>query len=316
MHRPPDPALWTGREDPAEGPRALRWHQRVAPWRPGAAAGVALVGFACDAGVVRNGGRAGAAEGPAALRRALANLAWHRSGPAWDAGDVFCEGDGLEAAQAELGSLVARLLGEGQRPIVLGGGHEVALGTFLGLAEHLAARSPASPPRTAVVNLDAHLDLREGPRPTSGTPFRDVARECERRGWSFRYLCLGMDEDANTGALLDGAARIGAAVVTDQTLLARGEGWARDAVTAFLDGVEAAHLSVDLDGLSAAVAPAVSAPAARGLPLHLVEAVVDAVAASGRLAVADVAELCPRLDPDGRTARAAARVVARLAGRG
>lgn len=314
MYRPPDPAVWTGREDPAEGPRALRWHQRVAPWQPGAAAGVALVGFACDAGVARNAGRVGAAEGPAALRRALGNLAWHRRGPCWDAGDVACEGDGLEAAQAELGSLVARLLAEGQRPVVLGGGHEVALGTFLGLAEHAARASAA--PRLAVLNVDAHLDLREGPRPSSGTPFRDVARACEARGWAFRYLCLGVDEDANTGALLDTAARLGAAFVTDRALLERGPGWTRDAVAAFLEGVEAVHLSVDLDGLSAAVAPGVSAPAARGLPLHVVEAIVDAVAASGRLAVADVAELCPRLDQDGRTARAAARIAARIAGAG
>jgi formiminoglutamase len=314
MHRPPDPALWTGREDAGEGPRALRWHQRVEPWRPGAAPGVALAGFACDAGVARNGGRTGAAEGPAALRRGLGNLAWHRRGPAWDAGDVVCEEDGLEAAQAELSALVARLLGEGQLPVALGGGHEVALGTFLGLAEH-AARSPAAP-RLAVLNVDAHLDLREAPRPTSGTPFRDVARECQRRGWTFRYLCLGVDEDANTGALLDGAGRLGAAWLTDRTLLERGAGWARDAVAAFLEGADAVHLSLDLDALQAGVAPGVSAPAARGLPLHLVEAVVDAVVESGRLAAADVAELCPRLDPDGRTARAAARLVARLAGRG
>jgi formiminoglutamase len=313
MHRPPDPALWTGRADLGEGPLALRWHQRVAPWRPGAEPGVALVGFASDAGVARNGGRTGAAEGPAALRGALGNVAWHRRAPAWDAGDVVCEGDGLEAAQAELGALVARLLGGGQRAVVLGGGHEVALGTFLGLAEHAARSSPA--PRVAVVNVDAHLDLREGPRPTSGTPFRDVARACEARGWAFRYLCLGLDEDANTGALLDTAARLGAAFVPDRTLLERGAGWARDAVTAFLEGVDRVHLSIDLDALPAAVAPGVSAPAARGLPLHLVEAIADAVVASGRLAVADVAELCPRLDQDGRTARAAARIAARLAGR-
>ena len=295
MHRPPDPSTWTGREDPGEGPLALRWHQRVAPWQPGAEPGVTLAGFACDAGVARNGGRIGAAEGPAALRRALGNLAWHRRGRAWDAGDVLCEGDGLEAAQAELGALVARLLGEGQLPIVLGGGHEVAFGTFLGLAEHAGRSSPA--PRLAVVNVDAHLDLRESPRPTSGTPFRDVARECERRGWSFRYLCLGVDEDANTGALLDGAARLGAAFLPDRTLLERGPGWARDAVGAFLEGADAVHLSVDLDALPASAAPGVSAPAARGLPLHLVEAVASAVAASGRLA-------------------AAARIAARIAGAG
>ena len=77
MHRPADLTLWHGRADAEEGPRALRWHQVIRPLADGDAPGLALLGFACDAGVARNQGRAGAAEGPAALRRALANLAWH-----------------------------------------------------------------------------------------------------------------------------------------------------------------------------------------------------------------------------------------------
>jgi formiminoglutamase len=44
-----------------------------------------------------------------------------------------------------------------------------------------------------------------------------------------------------------------------------------------------------------------------------VEAVVDQVLASGKLLSADLAELNPTLDEGGRTARAAARLVARIA---
>jgi formiminoglutamase len=314
MFRPYDPTTWNGRVDAEEGPRALRWHQRIRPWQPGSGPGAALLGFACDAGVARNGGRVGAADGPRALRRALANVAWHRHAPAWDVGDVACDGEALEAAQVELGAHVARLLAEGQRPVVLGGGHESALGTFLGLAEHVADRAP--PPRLAVINVDAHLDLRAGSRRTSGTPFRDVATECARRGWTFRALCLGLDEDAATDALLDGARELGVAWKSDRALLAGGAAAARAAVAAFLDGADLVHLSIDLDVLPASTAPGVSAPAPRGLPLHLVEEVVEAVVATGRLAVADVAELCPRHDVGERTARAAARLVARLAGEG
>ena len=42
---------------------------------------------AVDEGVRRNKGRTGAAAAPAAIRKALAGLAWHRSAPAYDAGD-------------------------------------------------------------------------------------------------------------------------------------------------------------------------------------------------------------------------------------
>jgi formiminoglutamase len=314
MHRAPDPGWWHGRADPDDGPLALRWHQRVEPWHAGAAPGATLVGFASDAGIVRNQGRPGASEGPAALRHALGSLAWHRTAPAWDAGDVVCEGDALEAAQAELGALVAQLKGDGQLPVVMGGGHEVAFGSFLGLAAHLAGA--ARPPAVGVVNLDAHLDVRGGERATSGTPFRQIAEACAARGWPFRYLCLGLDLDANTAALLAATARLGGSWVPDRDLQGGDLAAPHARLAELLSSVDVVQLSIDLDALPAADAPGVSAPAARGVPLWVIEALAEQVVVSGKLALAEVAELCPRLDVDGRTARQAARLVARLAADG
>jgi formiminoglutamase len=289
---------------------------------------VALLGFACDEGVRRNQGRVGAVEGPAALRRALAGLAWHGTRPVHDAGDVLVEDAALEEAQRELGAHVARLLADGHLPVVVGGGHEVAYGSFLGLSEHLAAtapgasadpelrRSPAGsadrPHRVGVVNLDAHLDLRAG-RASSGTPFRQIAEACASRGWPFRYLCLGVDEASNTGALLDAAARLGAAWRRDRDCAPSRLAEVRGTLAAFLDLVDRVHLTVDLDALPGGVAPGVSAPAARGLALEVAEALVDDVLASGKLVLFEVAELNPRLDVDGRTARVAARLVEQVA---
>ena len=110
---------WTGRIDAAEGPRALRWHQRVRCEREEIMApGVALLGFACDAGVARNLGRVGAAMGPISLRSSLANMAWqHGDLPVFDAGDVVCEGDALESAQSAFGTELFTLLSDGFRPI-------------------------------------------------------------------------------------------------------------------------------------------------------------------------------------------------------
>lgn len=324
MHRPADPTRWQGRVDAEEGPRALRWHQQVRPLAPGAAPGVALLGFACDEGVRRNQGRVGAVEGPLALRRALANLAWHGARPVHDAGDVLVEEEALEEAQQELGAHVARLLADGHLPVVLGGGHEVAFGSFLGLSAFLAAPHPDlelrrssggsadRPVRVGVVNLDAHLDLRAG-RASSGTPFRQIAETCASRCWPFRYLCLGVDEAANTGALLDTAARLGAAWRRDRDCTPARLPEVRGMLAAFLDLVDRVHLTVDLDALPGGVAPGVSAPAARGLALEVAEALVDDVVESGKLALFEVAELNPRLDADGRTARVAARLVEQVA---
>lgn len=308
-HRPTDPTVWRGRIDSEESGDATRWHQHVKPWVPGCARGVALVGFACDAGVRRNQGRAGAAGGPAAIRQALANLAWHQAGDVWDAGDVIVDGagDDLEGGQRMLARLVGELLGDGHRVLALGGGHEIAYASFLGLEGHLASTGGS----IGVVNVDTHFDLRAGARATSGTPFRQIA-ERFADGRSFRYLCLGIDESANTRALFDTAQRLGVEWRRDVDM---GSGRYDDTLaqlTSFVRRVDRVHLSIDLDVLPSATAPGVSAPAARGVPLELVELIVGEVVATGKLAIADIAECNPALDVDGRTARVAARLVVHL----
>ena len=82
---PIDMSLWQGRQDQEDGELALRWHDKVLPWQEVQprtageqdAAGVVLLGFACDEGVRRNKGRIGAAGAPLAVRKLLANTAWH-----------------------------------------------------------------------------------------------------------------------------------------------------------------------------------------------------------------------------------------------
>lgn len=93
------------------------------------------------------------------------------------------------------------------------------------------------------------------------------------------------------------------------------DGWAeaRAALAHDLAACDAVYLTVCLDVLPGAVAPGVSAPAPLGLPLALVEALVEQVMLSGRVIAADIAELNPVFDRDGLTARVAARLAARIA---
>lgn len=97
----PAPA-WTGRND-GPGPEHARWHSVI---NTSTAPGAALLGFAEDEGVRRNGGRVGAADGPEALRAALGSLAVHDEFPRHDAGTVVTEGKDLESAQAEVSDKV------------------------------------------------------------------------------------------------------------------------------------------------------------------------------------------------------------------
>ncbi len=311
---------WTGRIDAADGERGRRWHQVVRPAQQADRPGVALLGFASDAGVSRNRGRPGAAEGPAALRRALANLAWHGNDDArlYDAGDVICTGDALEDAQSAYADHLAGLLRDGHFVIGLGGGHEIAWAAHSGL-ERAFATDPRFE-RLGVLNFDAHLDLRRpesAGRGTSGTPFLQIAEARAARGLDFRYLCVGTSEAANTPALFDRARTLGVTIVTD---LEAAQPEISLQLQRFIEASSAVYLTFCLDVLPPAVAPGVSAPAGLGVALHRVVTLLkDALAACGhgrpdsKLLLADIAELNPRFDPDGRTARTAARLVYELA---
>lgn len=312
-----DRSVWTGRTDPEDGDLGRRWHHvvRLVAAEPG----VALVGFACDAGITRNRGRAGAAEGPPALRRMLANLAWHGADPPrlYDAGDVACVGDELEAAQEAYAERIAALLRAGHVPVGLGGGHEIAWGAYQGLARALD-RDPRLE-RLGIVNFDAHLDLRVGAHPgrgTSGTPFLQIAEARASAGLPFRYLCLGLSRPANTRALLERAAGLGVEIVED---VEAGQASAATRLERFVAESSAIYLTFCLDVLPPAVAPGVSAPSGLGVALHrAVELLRRTLQSCGhgrpgsKLLLADVAELSPRHDPDGRTARTAARLVYEL----
>ena len=302
----PDMSIWTGRVDAADGPAALRWHQMVKPLAADSPPGVALVGFACDEGVRRNGGRAGARDGPRAIRAALANLAWHQDWPVSDAGDVVCDGD-LEVAQSRLAVAVAGAIRGGHRPLVLGGGHETAWGTFLGIA---AAQPDAT---VGVINIDAHLDLRADEPGNSGTPFFQIARWCEANRRPFQYLCVGVAEPSNTAALFDRAASLGVEWIPDTDFFPPDRAEPRRLIDHFVERVDRVYLSVDLDVLPAATMPAVSAPAARGVAFEIVETLVERIAASGKVAAADLVEFNPALDTDGRGTRVAARLAWLLA---
>jgi formiminoglutamase len=299
---------WRGREDFEETGDARRWHHVMRPFDASVDGGAVLIGFPCDEGVARNGGRTGAAAGPAGLRAALANLPYLDERPLSDAGDVCDPTDSLEAAQAKLGEAVAGALKQGALPVALGGGHEIAWGSFQGIA---AAQSQDL--KLLIVNLDAHFDLREAKLANSGTPFRQIHDWCVAHGRSFDYRVFGISRYANTRALFDRAQAFGVRYWLDEALQTESAlAAAEAALSAEFANFDAVYLTVCLDVLAAAVAPGVSAPGVLGVPLAHVERLIDLVATSGKLIAADIAEFNPQYDRDGMTARVAARLVARI----
>lgn len=299
---------WSGRVDQPEDASTRRWHQWVRAVDADAAPGVALLGFACDEGVRRNHGRLGAAEGPAALRKMLANLPTLDDTPLYDAGTVTCSDGDLEGAQQRYAEAMAALLDAGHFTVGLGGGHEIAFASWQGLARHLGTRRP----KVAIVNIDAHFDLRQQQQGSSGTPFLQAIEDARAKGIDLQYHVYGISAAANTRVLFDTADRLGVRYVCDDQLNMLTLAAHIEELKARLVDVDVIYQTIDIDGLPHAMAPGVSAPAARGVPMEIAEPLLDAVAATGKLRLLDVAELSPPLDRDNVTARVAARLIHRV----
>ena len=307
------PQPWTGRDD-GPGPEHRRWHHAVndslaGPLRRAGRPGIAVLGFRSDEGVRRNKGRIGAFDAPAVIRSALAPLAAPADFAVQDLGDVSVATGDLDAGQANLGRAIAAALAGGQLPIVLGGGHETAFGSYLGLR----AGTTLENKRLGIINLDAHFDLRSDPLPSSGTPFRQIAAAERAAGRGFTYRVVGISPPNNTLELFQTASALGVEYLADEDCGSTRLDHVTDFVAAFINDVDAVYLTIDLDVLPAYVAPGVSAPAALGVPFDVVLAVCKQLARSPKLTLVDVVELNPRFDIDNRTARAAARLVQAIA---
>ncbi|WP_322995105.1 formimidoylglutamase [Castellaniella sp.] len=300
---------WHGRNDAGEQGDTRRLFQIVQTGPLACQANEAVVlGFASDAGVRRNQGRPGARLAPHAIRRMMAGLPAHDLSVLWDAGDIPCEGDALEQAQAKLGDQVGQILDTGARLVVLGGGHEMAWGSFQGLHAHLSNQDQEAARSILIINLDAHFDLRTSRPGSSGTPFDQILAFCGQQNQPVTYAVFGISRLGNTAGLFQHAKDLGVFYIEDTDMQERHLDARLADLNSLINQADHIYLTIDLDCLPAAVAPGVSAPAAFGIPMTVVEAVVRHVKASGKLRLADLAEMNPEYDIDQHTARLAARL--------
>lgn len=330
LHQPTAAAIWQGRTDSEDGSSGKRFHhmvkivERNKAFEPNTS-GITLLGFCCDQGVRRNKGRVGAFHGPDLIRQALANSAWHhqtdsKTASFYDAGNIFCHGKNLEESQKVLAKQVQIALKQEHKVMVLGGGHEIAWGSFQGLAAHLQEAN-VSAPKIGIVNFDAHFDLRSYAQDSaqysgsSGSSFRQIADFCKMQGWTFNYACLGVSRASNTQALFSCADSLKVFYREDKQLASHLLQKRITELTQFIAQVDYLYLTIDMDAFSAGIAPGVSAPAARGLSYETVERLLQPIfeatdkKGKAKLLLADLAEYNPAFDIDKQTARLAARLV-------
>lgn len=271
--------------------------------------GFALLGFKCDEGAARELRRVGALEGPYAIRRRLANLPIHLNAPLslYDAGNIVCADHDLESSQVALGEAIDLLLNAGLTPIIIGGGHEVVYGHYLGLAPHIHEEQ-----KLGIISFDAHFDLHPlapSHKASSTTAFYQIAKDQELKNKSFNYACIGIQKSANTAVIFDVANQLHAQYLLADDLHMNNHFVINEFCNTLVDNHQHLLCSISLDVFAPAYAPGVSCIQPLGLTPWQVVPLLRQLASSGKVRSYDLCEHAPRYDIDHRTAKLAATLI-------
>lgn len=268
-------------------------------------ADVALVGIPFDAGVSY---RPGARFGPGAIRMGSKLLRPYHAGldiEPWntiqvaDAGDIAATPFDLAAAIDQIEKAAGSILDRAGRLIALGGDHTIAVPL-------LRATHRAYGP-VALLHFDAHLDTYDtyfGAPYTHGTPFRRAFEE--RLIETERSVHVGIRGPLYSRADLTDDEQMGFTVVSTVDVARQGVDETIERIRLGL-GDAKVYVSIDIDVLDPAHAPATGTPETGGLTareLQMILRGLDGLPIVG----ADIVEVAPSYDHAEITALAAANI--------
>eukprot|EP01102_Stenamoeba_stenopodia_P022319 TRINITY_DN9257_c0_g1_i1.p1 TRINITY_DN9257_c0_g1~~TRINITY_DN9257_c0_g1_i1.p1 ORF type:complete len:342 (+),score=71.65 TRINITY_DN9257_c0_g1_i1:41-1027(+) len=267
---------------------------------------VVLVGFPWDEGVRRNGGREGASEAPATVRKLMPRIGTLKNPElgislkklkVFDSGDIgSTDAEGrpreLEEAHRLLTERVKFIVSHGGIPFVIGGGNDQSYPNVAGLLE-ATEEGPYG-----VVNIDAHFDVRplkEG-RVHSGSPFRlmlEHPKFSSRNGKFIEFAAQGNQCSAKHAKYLK---EKGCDIVWLSQLLEEGN-VRKSFVQHVLDKFEGkVFVSFDLDAVASSYAPGVSCPGTIGLTSKDALDICFEAGRDTKVRLFDLSEFNPRID--------------------
>lgn len=305
--------IWNGRIDDPQDIDSYRWHQLIQfidlknRIKKVNRLSFCFLGFKSDEGVARNLGRTGAQQGPDSIRKQLSNLPSYFNSEVdlFDAGDILCDGN-LEQSQFLLAEAVYLILEAGMFPVLLGGGHEIAFGHYLGINKYLKTNFKKNP---AIINVDAHFDMRPYQNGgTSGTMFHQIADTNISQNEPFKYFVLGIQQSANTKSLFKRANNFGAKYILARDIKTETLNDVFEKIDNFISD-ESVYLTICTDVFSSSVAPGVSSPQPFGMQPEIALQIIKHLAKSGNLISFDIAEVAPRFDDDDQTSKLASIII-------
>lgn len=271
-------------------------------------AGVVIQGYPDDEAIVHGGGRPGASQGPGQIRLELQRMTPHlfTNHPeplVLDIGDVTNSSLGSRHDTAR--SQVEQLLSKGHRVVTLGGGHDYGFPDGHGFLN-------AFPEKPLVINLDAHLDVRDlGRGVTSGTPFFRLLE----LGAQFDFAEIGIQSHCNAQAHLNYANEKGVRTLSLDEWILSGTSlteFVMKRLDPWLIKRRPTYLSLDIDVLAASSAPGCSAPQPLGIPALELYALLQVLQERLDIRLFGIYEVSPPLDIQNLTAKLAATFVHRF----
>ncbi len=267
-----------------------------------------ILGIPTDEGIIRNGGRTGAALAPDTIRKYLHKLTpnYPPSSTSFDflliadAGNI--KGDDLEALHASAKEKVANYVRNGKTIIALGGGHDVTYPLASGFYEGIGKTD------FSLINIDAHLDVREKKNGLhhSGSSFRLLIEDGVLLGKNFTEF--GIQPFSYSSGHLAWAEDQGASIRHFDNELSQN---AVNEFQSLLDSIRTPlYVTFDIDAIRASDAPGCSAPSPIGFNAEDAIAMCYAVGRKECVSMLDIVEVNPLHDLDDRTSRLAARMIA------
>lgn len=222
-----------------------------------------------------------------------------------------------------LAALVEEASADQAFPLVMGGDHSIAVGTLAGLGNHYRRAGQS----WGVIWIDAHADFNTPETSPSGNIHgMSLAASAglghpalTQLGGDFRkidprniVIVGARDIDSGEKANLKDAG-VHVFTMADIDRLGMAE-VARRILEDLLGGVEALHVSFDVDSLDPEVAPGVGTPVRGGLTYRELHFLMETLCADGRAGSAEVVEVNPILDVRNQTALTAVEMLASLLG--
>ena len=317
FYNSPNKKNWSGRI-PESGLRNQYWHQLIQTQDlnkyqfDNSKKNICLLGYACDEGVRRNLGRVGAVEAPEKIRQRLAKLPWHfdKNIRVTDIGDFRCKNKNMESTQQQLGDGVFQLLQKKTFPILLGGGHDIAFGHFLGIHKWMKTTHKK---KLSIINFDAHFDLRKVYKaPNSGTPFYQICELLKKEKRDFDYTVIGIQKQSNTQELFDFAKKNKVNYYLSEDVVLKNSAYLKKELKKKIKDTEALYITIDIDCFSSIYAQGVSAPSPFGLDPMIVLDMLQFLVQTKKVVSLDFAEFNPKYDSHQLTEHLVARMIDKI----